>query len=96
MISTKEFKSMKNSACIINAARGGVVDEEALYEALTTGEIRSACFDVYSSEPPKENDKLLALENFYLTPHTAARTQEAETRTCEISANIVMEQLLGK
>ena len=96
MISTNEFKMMKKNACVINAARGGIVNEEALYEALSTKEIRSACFDVYSSEPPKEGDKLLALDNFYLTPHTAARTQESETRTCEMSTNIIMEQLLGK
>lgn len=96
MISTNEFKKMKKNACVINAARGGIVNEEALYEALSTKEIRSACFDVYSSEPPKEGDKLLALDNFYLTPHTAARTQESETRTCEMSTNIIMEQLLGK
>ena len=87
---------MKKTACVINAARGGIVNEEALYEALSSGEIRSACFDVYSSEPPKEGDKLLALDNFYLTPHTAARTKESETRTCEMSASIIMEQLLGK
>ena len=96
MISTEEFKKMKKNACVINAARGGIVNEDALYEALSTGEIRSACFDVYSSEPPKEGDKLLALDNFYLTPHTAARTKESETRTCEMSTNIIMEQLLGK
>ena len=96
MVSTEQFKQMKKNACVINAARGGIVNEEALYEALSTKEIRSACFDVYSSEPPKEGDKLLALDNFYLTPHTAARTKESETRTCEMSTNIIMEQLLGK
>ena len=64
MVSTEQFKQMKKNACVINAARGGIVNEEALYEALSTKEIRSACFDVYSSEPPKEGDKLLALDNF--------------------------------
>ena len=49
MISTEQFKQMKTNACVINAARGGIVNEEALYEALSTKEIRSACFDVYSS-----------------------------------------------
>lgn len=93
MISTKEFKMMKNSACVLNAARGGIVDEDALYEALVNGEIRSACFDVYSEEPPKEDDKLLQLDNFLLTPHTAARSAEAEMRTCEMSTSIIMEQL---
>lgn len=96
MISTKEFKKMKNDACILNAARGGIVDEEALYEALASHEIRSACFDVYSTEPPAKEDKLLALPNFFLTPHTAARTQESEQRTCRMSSEIIVKQLLGE
>ena len=95
MISTKEFEMMKDDACLINAARGGIVNEEALYVALSEHKIRSACFDVYSSEPPKADDKLVALDNFLLTPHTAARCKESERRTCEMSSDIVMKQLLG-
>lgn len=95
MISIEEFKKMKKGACLINAARGGIVDEEALYEALVNKEIRSAYFDVYSSEPPKMGDKLIALDNFFLTPHTAARTMEAEKRTCQMSTKIITEHLLG-
>lgn len=87
---------MKKDACIINAARGGIVNEEALYEALVNHEIRSACFDVYSAEPPKADDKLVALDNFLLTPHTAARSRESERRTCEMSSKIIMEHLLGE
>ncbi|MGG7214879.1 phosphoglycerate dehydrogenase [Clostridium nigeriense] len=94
MISTEEFKKMKNTACLINAARGGVVDEEALYKALVNKEIRSAYFDVYSCEPPTADDKLLQLDNFLLTPHTAARTIESEKRTCKMSSEIIMENLL--
>ena len=95
MLSTEEFKKIKNDACLINAARGGIVDEEALYEALINKEIRSAYFDVYSTEPPTEDDKLLALDNFVLTPHTAARTIESEKRTCEMSTEIILQNLLG-
>jgi phosphoglycerate dehydrogenase-like enzyme len=95
MISTNEFKKMKRNACLINAARGGIVDEEALYEALVSKEIRSAYFDVYSSEPPAADDKLIALDNFFLTPHTAARTVESEERTCQMSTEIIVEHLLG-
>lgn len=94
MIGAEELKRMKPTAVLLNAARGGIVDEKALYDALVAGEIRAACFDVYSSEPPKEDDPLLALDSFYLTPHTAARTQESEARTCEMSAHIIVEQLL--
>lgn len=93
MISTKEFKKMKKGACLINTARGGIVDEKALYDALKTEEIRSACFDVFSTEPPAEDESLLALDNFLLTSHTAARTVESEKRTCEYSSSIIMEQL---
>ena len=95
MISTEEFKKMKKDACLLNAARGGIVDEEALYEALKKKEIRSACFDVYSSEPPREDDKLLTLDNFLLTSHTAARSMESEQRTCAMSTDIILEQLIG-
>lgn len=95
LISEKELKAMKSTACLINTARGGIVNEQALYQALTDKEIRSACFDVFSTEPPKADEPLLALDNFFLTPHTAARTAESETRTCEMSATIVTEHLLG-
>ncbi len=95
MISTEEFKKMKKSVCLINTARGGVVDEKALYEALVNKEIRSAYFDVYSSEPPAADDKLIRLDNFFLTPHTAARTAESERRTCQMSTEIIVKHLLG-
>ncbi|WP_055666005.1 phosphoglycerate dehydrogenase [Desnuesiella massiliensis] len=95
MISTEEFKKMKKDACLINAARGGIVDEEALYEALVNKDIRSAYFDVYSSEPPAADDRLIKLDNFFLTPHTAARTIESEKRTCQMSTEIIVEHLLG-
>lgn len=93
MISTNEFIQMKNNVCLINAARGGIVDEAALYQVLKNHEIRSAYFDVFSTEPPKEDNPLIGLDNFILTPHTAARTLEADQNTCEKSANIVMNEL---
>lgn len=93
LISTKELESMKPSACLINTARGGIVDEAALAKALTDHTIRSACFDVFTSEPPKVSEPLLSMDNFYLTPHTASRTIESEERTCEISTNVVLEEL---
>lgn len=96
MISTNEFKKMKPNACLLNAARGGVVDEDALYEALIHKEIRSACFDVFSEEPPQKEHKLLSLDNFLLTSHTAARSVESEKRTCSMSSKIILEHLLGK
>ncbi len=93
MVAAPELKRMKKDACLVNAARGGVVNEHDLYEALVSGEIRSACFDVYTTEPPAADDPLLALDNFLLTPHTASRTHEAERRTCAISTNVILEHL---
>ncbi|MCI1717256.1 phosphoglycerate dehydrogenase [Clostridium sp.] len=95
MISTEQFKKMKKDACLINAARGEIVDEKALYGALANNEIRSACFDVYSSEPPKFDDNLTTLDNFFLTPHIAARTVESEKRTCKMSSKIIVKSLMG-
>jgi D-3-phosphoglycerate dehydrogenase len=79
LISTTEFKSMKKGAMFIDCARGGVVDEDALYEALTTGEIAGAALDVFAQEPTtKENCPLLRLDNFICTPHLGASTSEAQ------------------
>jgi glycerate dehydrogenase len=73
MIGTKELKMMKPSAILINTARGGLVQEEALVTALTEGWIAGAGFDVLTKEPPKEGNPLLDLRlpNFILTPHVA-------------------------
>lgn len=93
IISSAELKKMKADACLINTARGGIVDEAALYEALKNKEIRSACFDVFSTEPPLADERLLTLPNFYLTAHIAARTIEAEKKACEISSEIIAAEL---
>lgn len=93
LIAADEMRRMRDTACIVNCARGGVVNEDDLYEALVSGTIRSAVFDTFSTEPPAEGCPLLGLDNFLLTPHMGARTQEAETRTCRISTDFVIEHL---
>ncbi|MDP1644960.1 MAG: D-2-hydroxyacid dehydrogenase [Thiobacillus sp.] len=79
MIGAREFGLMKPSAILINAARGNLVDEAALVDALKSGRIAGAGFDVLSVEPPREGNPLLELDlpNFILTPHVAWSSREA-------------------
>ena len=79
MIGAKELASMKKSACIINTARGGIVDEAALADALRKGIIGGAGFDVLTVEPPKNGNILLdpTIPNLIITPHVAWASKEA-------------------
>ena len=79
LINKERIAKMKDGAIIINAARGGIVDEEALYEALKSGKLYGAALDVYENEPLKES-KLFELDNIVLTPHIGAQTKEGQTR----------------
>ncbi len=79
MINAERIAKMKDGAIIINAARGGIVDEEALYEALKSGKLYGAALDVYENEPLKES-KLFELDNIVLTPHIGAQAREGQTR----------------
>ena len=79
MFGAKELKMMKSTAILINTARGGLVDEAALAEALKNGTIAGAGFDVLTKEPPKDGNILLDLKlpNLIVTPHVAWASQEA-------------------
>jgi D-3-phosphoglycerate dehydrogenase len=79
MISTEQLALMKSSAFIVNVARGGLIDEDALYVALKSGRIAGAGLDVFVSEPPTDSP-LLALENVIVTPHLGASTDEAQEK----------------
>jgi len=92
-ITLTQLKEMKPSAVLINTARGGIVNEEDLYIALSESLIRAAYFDVFSKEPPKSDEPLLKLSNFYLTPHIASRSKEAEKNTADMSTKIIIEAL---
>ena len=92
MIDEKEFKKMKNTAFIVNCARGGIIDENALYNSLKEGKIRGAALDVYENEPPK-NSPLLTLDNIVFTPHIGASTKEAQIRAGTITAEQVLKIL---
>jgi|GEM_PF-915545 len=89
LISTEEFKLMKKSAILVNIARGGVVDEKALYNALVAGEIYGACLDVFETEPPYDNP-LLTLDNVLVTPHLGASTEEAQQKAGKIIAEAIL------
>lgn len=92
MLSTKEFTMMKNGVMIIDCSRGGVVDQEALYNALVSGKVKAAAVDVFEEEPPK-NSKLLTLRNVIATPHIGAQTREAQRKASIQIANKVIEVL---
>ena len=79
LIGAREFALMKRSAILINTARGNLVDEAALIDALTSGRIAGAGFDVLSTEPPRDGNPLLDLDlpNFIVTPHVAWSSREA-------------------
>lgn len=79
MISTAQFEQMKAGVRIINCARGGIIDEDALYEALVSGKVAGAALDVFAQEPC-EGHKLFSLEQVIGSPHIGAATKEAQGR----------------
>lgn len=94
LIGSSELTLMKATAHLINTARGGIVNEPALYEALRSGQLASAAADVFASEPPGESP-LLTLPNFIATPHIAASTHEAQVSVAFDVAEEVAAVLAG-
>lgn len=88
ILNEDRLKLMKKSAILVNAARGGIIDEKALYSVLKKGKIKGAALDVFENEPPV-NSKLLTLENVVLTPHLGASTEEAQIN----SGTVVVEKI---
>ncbi len=81
MIDAEAFSHFKSGALFVNAARGAVIREDALYEALVSGEVKAAACDTFVSEPPKGDNPLQSLPNFIATPHIGGNTEEALRRT---------------
>jgi len=79
IISKAQFDTMKPNVMVVNCARGGIIDEEALYDALKNKRIAGAALDVFETEPPK-GSKLLELDNIVVTPHLGASTKEAQEK----------------
>jgi D-3-phosphoglycerate dehydrogenase len=95
MIGANEMETMKDSAYLINAARGGVVDEEALKEALKGGKLAGAALDVFETEPP-EDTSLTGLENLIALPHIGASTVEAQAGNSTIVAEKLIKLLSAR
>lgn len=96
MISAKEFDLMKKGVRIINCARGGIIDEAALVNAVKDGKVAGAAIDVFEQEPPGAANELLKLDNVITTPHLGASTEEAQVNVAIEVAEIVRDALLGK
>jgi D-3-phosphoglycerate dehydrogenase len=96
LISAPELRRMKAGAIVVNCARGGIVDETALAEALAEGRIAAAALDVFAQEPLEPGSLLRGLSNVVLTPHLAASTEEAQTNVAVEIARQVADALLGR
>ena len=89
MINGPQFEMMKDGVCIINCARGGTINEDALYEAIRSGKVQGAALDVYAEEPPKDN-KLFELDEVIGSPHIGAATVEAQHRVgVEVAEKVI-------
>ena len=109
MFNTETLGLMKPEAFLVNTARGGIVNEDALYEALSTGKLRGAGLDVLDKEPPDPANRLFTLENVIFSPHMAGVTKEASDRMAVTAienilsvfdgrpnaANVVNKEVLG-
>ena len=89
LINAEKMDTMKNTSRIINTSRGGVIDENALYEYLKDGKLSGAALDVFEIEPATSN-KLASLPNFISTPHMGAQTKEAQS----LAANVIAEKII--
>jgi D-3-phosphoglycerate dehydrogenase len=94
LIGAQAFAKMKKGARIINCARGGLVDESALYQAIKSGTIAGAALDVFEQEPPSPDHPLLGLEEVIVTPHLGASTTEAQEGVAVTVAEQMRDYLL--
>lgn len=93
LISEPQFNKMKDGVIFINCARGGIVDEAALAQAVKSGKVAAAAVDVFAKEPPDRDNPLLGLENVILTPHIGASSVEGQFRVGIEVADKVIQAL---
>jgi len=96
ILNKETINLMKSGAYLINSARGGVVEEAALYDALKEGKLSGAAVDVFEKEPPEKENKLLALDNVIVTPHIGANTREAQIQAGTVCAEQMLKVLKGE
>ncbi|KAJ6872101.1 hypothetical protein NC651_031263 [Populus alba x Populus x berolinensis] len=96
MFNDESFSQMKKGVRIVNVARGGVIDEEALVRALDSGTVAQAALDVFTEEPPSKDSKLVLHENVTVTPHLGASTTEAQEGVAIEVAEAVVGALKGQ
>ena len=96
MFNAETLGLMKPDAFLVNTARGGIINEDALHHALTAGKLRGAGLDVLDSEPPDPSNKLLALENVIFSPHMAGVTKEASDRMAQTAIENILSVFDGR
>lgn len=94
LIDTEQINLMKPTVRLINCARGGIINEDAVYQALHDNRIAGAAFDVYPSEPP-QNTRFTEFGNCVVTPHLGASTREAQIEVAVEAANVLVEAIEG-
>jgi len=93
MIGSRQISMMKTGSVLINCSRGGIIDEEALYQALYNGHLHGAGLDVFTQEPPTAANPLFSLDNVVVTPHSAALTEESAFNMSTITAKGIIAVL---
>jgi D-3-phosphoglycerate dehydrogenase len=96
LIDARAFASMKRGAVLVNTARGELIDESALLEALATGVLKGAALDTYEHEPLADNSPLRALPNVVLSPHVAGQTEAALVRVATSAAHAILDEFAGR
>jgi len=96
LIGAAQLGLMKRDAILINVSRGGIVDEDALYDALQAGRIFGAGLDVFEVEPPTTANRLVSLPNLVATPHAAGSTADTQARSSRLVAEQLLDVMAGK
>jgi D-3-phosphoglycerate dehydrogenase len=96
LFNAARLAGMKRSAFLVNTARGGIVDEKALYDALSQNRIAGAALDVFEQEPTPQDNPLLTLKNFIAAPHVAGVTREAVERMAVVAVQNILSVIDGK